>query len=79
MEGRKPMYGRAKFRRFSLLTFLVSTLQTGRTDELIFCYICVCHNIGRSKNHIFLNVGTNFAVYFVQMYYACRLNTGSQC
>jgi len=39
-EG-KPMHGRAKFRSVSLLIFLVSTLQTGRTDELILLYLCV--------------------------------------
>ena len=35
------MHGRAKFRSVSLLIFLVSTLQTGRTDELILLYLCV--------------------------------------
>jgi len=71
MEERKPMHGRAKFRSVSLLTILVPTLQTGRTDELILCYICVCHNIGRSKIHIFLNVRNNFAVYF---FYKCIMH-----
>jgi hypothetical protein len=77
MEEREPKYGRAKFRSVSLLTFLVFTLQTGRTDELILCHICVCHNIGYSKVYIFLNVGINFAIYFVQIYRVCRFNTRS--
>ena len=78
MEEREPMQGRAKFLGVSPLTFLVSTLQTGRTDELILCYICVCHNIGHSKIQMFLNAGTNFAVYFVQMFHACHFDTRSQ-
>jgi hypothetical protein len=79
MEEREPMHGRAKFRSVSQLTPLVSTLQTGRADELLLCRnICVCHNIGHSKIHTFLNVGNNFVVHFVQMYHACRFNTRRQ-